>query len=77
MALPRAEFTRDGYEYYGQVSYLKAGIIAANRITTVSPTYARELMLPEFGMGLEGLLASRRQNLSGILNGIDVNAWDR
>ncbi len=76
LGLPKAAFTKDGYEYYGQVSFLKAGLVYADRITTVSPTYARELMLPEFGMGLEGVLAERRANLSGILNGIDLDVWD-
>jgi starch synthase len=74
--LPRQWFTSDGYEYYGKVNMLKAGLVFADAITTVSPTYAKELLLPEFGMGLEGVLASRRQDLHGILNGIDTRVWN-
>ena len=69
-------FSPDGYEYYDQISYLKAGIVASQRITTVSPTYASELMSPEFGMGFDGLLQARRADLAGILNGIDLEVWD-
>lgn len=76
LGLDPQEFTQDGFEYFGQVSFLKGGLMSANQITTVSPTYARELMTPEFGMGLEGVLAARKANLSGILNGIDMIAWD-
>lgn len=69
-------FTPDGLEYFGKVSFLKAGITFSDKITTVSPTYARELLQPEFGMGLDGLLQARREDLSGILNGIDLDIWD-
>jgi len=69
-------FSVDGYEYWGKLSTLKAGIVASDRVTTVSPTYARELMLPEFGMGFEGLLQARKADLVGILNGIDLDIWD-
>jgi starch synthase len=69
-------FTPEGVEYYGKVGFLKAGIGLSDKITTVSPTYAQELMWPEFGMGLEGLLQSRRADLTGILNGIDLDIWD-
>jgi starch synthase len=69
-------FSVDGYEYWGKISTLKAGIVASDRVTTVSPTYARELMLPEFGMGFEGLLQARKADLVGILNGIDLDIWD-
>ena len=71
-----ALFHREGVEYYGNLSFLKGGIALADKITTVSPTYARELMLPEFGMGLDGLLNARRGDLTGILNGIDTDVWD-
>jgi starch synthase len=74
--LPGQWFTADGYEYYGKINMLKAGLVFADAITTVSPTYARELLLPQFGMGLEGVLAGRREDLHGILNGIDTQAWD-
>ncbi|HEY0918105.1 glycogen synthase GlgA [Devosia sp.] len=63
-------------EYYGGIGYLKAGLQCADAVTTVSPTYAQELRTAEFGMGLEGLLQSRADVLHGILNGIDVAAWD-
>ncbi len=68
--------TLDGLEYYGKISFLKAGIAYCRKITTVSPTYARELLEPEFGMGLEGLLHARSDDLSGILNGIDTDVWN-
>ncbi|SFQ54321.1 starch synthase [Roseivivax halotolerans] len=73
--LPEAGFTSDGYEFWGQISALKVGLVWADRITTVSPTYAEELLTPEFGMGMEGVLTARRSDLSGILNGIDRAAW--
>ncbi|NNE89918.1 MAG: glycogen synthase GlgA [Silicimonas sp.] len=69
-------FTQDGFEYFGQISFLKGGLMLADRITTVSPTYAAELATPEFGMGLEGVLVARKADLFGILNGIDMVAWD-
>ncbi|MBT0956140.1 glycogen synthase GlgA [Alphaproteobacteria bacterium KMM 3653] len=69
-------FTPDGVEYYGKISFLKAALALSQSITTVSPTYAAELMLPEFGMGLEGLLQARRGDLHGILNGIDTDVWN-
>ncbi|HMA14214.1 MAG: glycogen synthase GlgA [Bacteroidota bacterium] len=76
LGLPASGFTTDGFEFFGQVGFLKAGLAYADRLTTVSPTYARELATPEFGMGLEGLIAHRRADLTGILNGIDIAAWD-
>ncbi|WP_368344186.1 glycogen synthase GlgA [Pelagovum sp. HNIBRBA483] len=69
-------FTPEGYEYWGKVSALKAGLMRADRLTTVSKTYAAELMRPEFGMGLDGVMRSRRGVLTGILNGIDETAWN-
>ncbi len=63
-------------EYYGQLNYLKAGLESADRLTTVSPTYALEIQTPEFGMGLEGVLARRADVLSGITNGIDDREWN-
>jgi starch synthase len=66
----------DGVEYYGGVGYLKAGLQAAWAITTVSPTYAQEIRMPEFGMGLDGLVTMRSADLVGIVNGIDTDVWD-
>jgi len=63
-------------EYFGNISYLKAGLQCADAITTVSPTYAREIATPAYGMGLEGLLQVRAEDVHGILNGIDTTAWD-
>ncbi len=74
--LSPALYTSEGAEYYGHLGMLKAGVAFADRITTVSPTYAREILTPEFGMGLEGILGARRGVLSGILNGIDTEVWD-
>ena len=69
-------FTPDAIEYYGKISFLKAGLALSDKITTVSPSYADELLTPEFGMGMEGLLAARRNDLCGILNGIDLEIWN-
>jgi len=74
--LPQTFFTPAGLEYYGQTSFLKAGLVFSDHLSTVSPTYARELRTPEFGMGLEGVLSERSAVLSGILNGIDLDIWD-
>ena len=76
LGLDPRDFTQDGFEYFGQISFLKGGLMRADRITTVSPTYARETMTPEFGMGLDGVLMARRAVVSGILNGIDLDAWN-
>jgi len=69
-------FRLEGLEYYGKVNCLKGGILASDAVTTVSPTYAREIMTHEFGSGLEGLLSSVRDKVSGILNGIDPDDWN-
>src|SRR5689334_16059452 len=76
LGLPPESFSVDGVEYYGSISFLKAGLQFADRITTVSPTYAREIQGAEQGMGLDGLLRARSAVLSGILNGIDLSVWD-
>jgi starch synthase len=76
LGLPESGFTHNGFEFFGQVGFLKAGLSYADRITTVSPTYARELTTPAFGMGLEGVIAQRRAELTGILNGIDLEVWN-
>ncbi|QPF93527.1 glycogen synthase GlgA [Bradyrhizobium commune] len=71
-----ASFDVNGLEYFGGISFLKAGLQFADRITTVSPTYAREIQSDEGGMGLGGLLRERASVLSGILNGVDVSVWN-
>ncbi|MBN2081536.1 glycogen synthase GlgA [bacterium] len=69
-------FTHDGLEYYGQLNLLKGGIVWADAVNTVSPTYALEIQTAEQGMGLEGVLAHHSDKLSGILNGIDYSHWN-
>jgi len=76
IGLPDAFFHGDGLEYWDKVSYLKAGIVYSDHVTTVSPTYALEIQSDAGGMGFGGLLKSRGQNLSGILNGIDTDVWN-
>lgn len=66
----------EGLEYWGAISLLKAGLVYADAVTTVSPTYAREIQTPEFGMGMEGVLARRSNDLYGILNGADYDRWN-
>ncbi len=74
--LPWRLFHPDCLEFYGQVNFLKGGLVSADAITTVSPTYAREILTPEFGCRLDGVLGARRDALSGIVNGLDLDAWD-
>ncbi len=74
--VPHALRTWEGVEFHGRLSMLKAGLVLADRLTTVSPTYATEICTPEHGMGLDGLLRHRRDVLSGILNGVDAEVWD-
>lgn len=76
--LPQSLWNVDGLEFYGQMSFMKAGLVFADHLTTVSPTYAREICEPEYGCGLEGLLQLRHQQgrLTGILNGIDTDIWN-
>ena len=76
LGLPPEAWSMHGVEYYGRLSFLKAGMYYADAITTVSPTYAREIQTPPLGMGLEGLLAGRGDRLYGILNGIDDTQWN-
>jgi starch synthase len=75
LRLPAHEFHPGALEYYGGLSSLKAGLVTADAITTVSPTYAEELMRPEFGMGLQGVIAARAGVVRGILNGVDTGLW--
>ena len=76
IGLPNEAYAIDGVEYHGTISYLKAGLAFADRITTVSPTYATEIQTPDGGMGLDGLLRKRASVLTGILNGIDDIVWN-
>ncbi|MGB3408176.1 MAG: glycogen synthase GlgA [Jannaschia sp.] len=76
LGLPPSMYSVDRGEYYGGFSFLKSGLMAAGKVTTVSPTYARELMSPDFGMGLDGVMRARRNDLSGIVNGIDLDVWN-
>ncbi|HEX8446382.1 MAG TPA: glycogen synthase GlgA [Sphingomonas sp.] len=76
IGLPAAAYALDGVEYYGDIGYLKAGILFADHITTVSPTYATEIMTVAGGMGLDGLLSGRAADVTGILNGIDTYVWN-
>lgn len=76
LGLSVVDFTPGGFEYYNQIGALKAGIVFSDCVTTVSPTYAHELMTPAFGMGLDGVLRARPDGVTGILNGIDTEAWD-
>ena len=74
--LPPAAYSVDGAEFYGRLSFLKAGLVYADAITTVSPTYAQEIQREPLGFGLQGLLAARAGDLHGILNGIDEGVWN-
>jgi starch synthase len=74
--LPWETFGIDGVEYWGKLSFLKAGINFSEVVTTVSPRYAKEIQTSEFGFGFEGILRRKSQQLRGILNGIDVAAWN-
>ncbi len=76
LALPSASWSIEGVEFHGKLSFMKAGLQYADAITTASPAYAREIQSAPLGMGLEGLLAARRDVLHGILNGIDTTLWD-
>jgi len=76
LSLPDELWHPEKLEFFGQFSFMKGGLVFADRITTVSPTYAEEILTPEFGQGLEGLLQYRENDLSGIINGIDTDIWN-
>jgi starch synthase len=76
VGLDRSLYRPEALEFWGQVNFLKGGIVFADAITTVSPTYAREIQTPEFGCGLDGLLRARAAVLTGILNGADYSQWN-
>ncbi len=75
VGLPASLFTPNGIEFYGRVNYLKAGLVYADYLTTVSRKYAQEIQTPEFGCGMEGVISKRANRLAGILNGVDYAAW--
>ena len=76
IGLPSQYYRMDGLEFHGQMSLLKAGIVYAKEIVTVSPTYSEEIQAQEFGFGLDGLMRSVRGRLHGILNGVDYQVWN-
>src|SRR4029077_7094865 len=75
LGLSPALFHPGGLEFWGELSFLKAGIVWSDAITTVSPTYAREIQTPEYGAGLDGVLRDRAAKITGILNGVDYAEW--
>jgi len=76
LGLPQDMFQQEGLEFWGQINFLKAGVVYSDRVTTVSPTYAREIQTEAQGMGLHGLLRQRSDVVSGIVNGIDDTVWN-
>jgi starch synthase len=76
LGLPSRFMASSGLEFHGQLSFMKAGLKFARRITTVSPSYAREIATPEFGFGLDGVVRGRGTDVSGVLNGVDGAVWD-
>jgi starch synthase len=76
LGLPASCMTPAGIEFHGQLSMLKAGLVYADRVTTVSPTYAREIATAEFGCGMDGVIRARAGTVSGILNGVDRSVWN-
>ena len=70
------DFQLQGYEFYAQLSFLKAGIFYADKLSTVSPNYAKEIQTDAFGFGMQGLLQLRKDDITGILNGIDLDEWN-
>ena len=76
LGLPSRFMASTGLEFHGQLSFMKAGLKFARRITTVSPTYAREIATPEFGFGLDGVVRGRGADVSGVLNGVDGAIWN-
>lgn len=76
LELPAESYQMNGLEFYGQLSFIKAGLFYADQLSTVSPTYAKEIQTEAFGFGLQGLIQTRNQQLTGILNGIDLQEWN-
>ncbi len=76
LGLPAHHFHQESFEFYDQINCMKAGIAASDMITTVSPTYAKEILTPEYGCHLEGFLQQYTHKLTGIVNGLDLDAWN-
>lgn len=76
LGLPASFMAPTGLEFHGELAFIKAGLKFAQRVTTVSPTYAREIAMPEFGFGLDGVIRDRGPDVSGILNGVDDEVWN-
>jgi starch synthase len=76
LGLPWEDYYGAGYEFYGKLNLLQSGLRCADSLTTVSPTYAREIQTPDFGFGMDGLLRHRSADLVGILNGVDLDEWN-
>lgn len=76
LGLPSDYWHHEKLEFYGQMSFIKGGLAFADAITTVSQSYAQEIQTPEFGCGLDGVLRARSEDLSGVLNGIDMDEWN-
>jgi starch synthase len=76
LGLAKEYFTPAGLEFYGDVNFLKSGVVFSDKITTVSENYAREIQTPELGFGMEGVLRNRRADLRGIINGLDYEVWN-
>ncbi|MBL9209747.1 MAG: glycogen synthase, partial [Opitutaceae bacterium] len=74
--LPDELYHMDGLEYYSQINLMKGGILVSDRVTTVSPRYAREIQTPEFGCGLDGVVQTRAEDIVGLLNGVDPAVWN-
>lgn len=76
LGIPTHHFHHDGFEFHGQINCMKAGILMADEVTTVSKTYAHEICTPEYGCGLDGFLLNHEHKLAGIENGLDTDAWN-
>ena len=76
LGLPADYWHHEKLEFYGQMSFMKGGLVFADAVTTVSQSYAQEIQTPEFGCGLEGVLRARTKDLTGVLNGIDMDEWN-
>lgn len=76
LGLSATYFSPESLEFYGRINLMKGGLLFSDILTTVSPTYSREIQTPEFGQGMEGVLRARRGDLHGIINGVDYSEWD-